>query len=87
MNDQKIKELAEQCWETRQYGPPWFDYRKFTKLLEKELRKKIVKDVCGLLEQTEDDCYHCFEPGERSTEYIDWLNQWRTMLEKHFEVE
>jgi hypothetical protein len=47
----------------------------------------IVKEMCGMMEQTEDDAYHCFEPSERPTEYIEWLNQWRTRFEKHFGVE
>ncbi len=46
----------------------------------------IVKEMCGMMEQAEDDAYHCFEPGERPTEYIAWLNQWRTRFEKHFGV-
>lgn len=47
----------------------------------------IVKEMCGLMEQAEDDCYHCFEPSERPTDYIAWLNQWRTRFEEHFGVE
>lgn len=31
-----IEELALQCWEARSYGPSWFDYRKFAKLIVKE---------------------------------------------------
>jgi hypothetical protein len=46
-----------------------------------------VKEMCGMMEQAEDDAYHCFEPAERPTEYIGWLNQWRTRFEKHFGVE
>jgi hypothetical protein len=39
------------------------------------------------MEQVEDDAYHCFDASERPTEYIAWLNQWRTRFEKHFGVE
>ena len=34
---------------------------------EKDLEKfaeSIVKEMCGLMEQAEDDAYHCFEPSE-----------------------
>ena len=47
----------------------------------------IVKEMCGLLEQAEDDVYHCFEPSERPTEYIEWLRDWQERFEKHFGVE
>jgi len=30
----------------------------------------IVREMCGMMEQAEDDAYHCFEPSERPTEYI-----------------
>jgi hypothetical protein len=35
MNEQ-IKLLEAQCWEARQYGPPWFDAKKFAELIVKE---------------------------------------------------
>lgn len=47
----------------------------------------IVKEMCDMMEQAEDDCYHCFEPSERPTEYISWLNEWRKRFEQHFGVE
>lgn len=47
----------------------------------------IVKEMCGLLEQAEDDVYHCFEPSERPTEYIEWLRDWQERFTKHFGVE
>jgi hypothetical protein len=31
--NEKIKELEEQCWEPKQYGPPWFNSKKFAELL------------------------------------------------------
>lgn len=34
--NKRIKELESQCWEARQYGPPWFDSGKFAELLVKE---------------------------------------------------
>jgi hypothetical protein len=34
--NERIKELESQCWEARQYGPPWFDYKKFAELIVRE---------------------------------------------------
>lgn len=34
--NERIKELDSQCWEARQYGPPWFDSKKFAELLVRE---------------------------------------------------
>ena len=33
MMNERIKELEAQCWEARQYGPPWFDSEKFAELI------------------------------------------------------
>ena len=35
MND-RIKELEQQCWEVRQYNPPWFNATKFAELIVRE---------------------------------------------------
>jgi len=32
----RIKELAEQCWEERKYGPAWFNQEKFAELIVEE---------------------------------------------------
>jgi hypothetical protein len=53
---------------------------------EKKFAELIVREMCGMMEQAEDDAYHCFEPSERPTEYIEWLNQWRTRFENYFGV-
>ncbi len=47
----------------------------------------IVREMCGMMEQAEDDAYHCFEPSERPTEYIEWLRDWQERFTKHFGVE
>ena len=47
----------------------------------------IVREMCGMMEQAEDDAYHCFEPSERPTEYIEWLRDWQERFKKHFGVE
>lgn len=38
MNEQ-IKELEIQCWEPRQYGPAWFNSKKFAELIVRECAK------------------------------------------------
>lgn len=47
----------------------------------------IVKEMCGMMEQAEDDAYHCFDPSERPTEYIEWLRNWQERFTKHFGVD
>lgn len=85
--NERIRELMEQAHvqpSAQQAGqftwthPKQFSIEKFAEL--------IVKEMCGMMEQAEDDCYHCFEPSERPTEYISWLNEWRTRFEQHFGV-
>jgi hypothetical protein len=34
--NERIKEFEAQCWEARQYGPPWFDAKKFAELIVRE---------------------------------------------------
>ena len=34
--NERIKELESQCWEARQYGPPWFNAKKFAELIVEE---------------------------------------------------
>ena len=34
--NERIKELAEQCWEERKYGPTWFNQEKFAELIIEE---------------------------------------------------
>jgi len=40
--NERIRELAEQCWEERKYGPAWFNHEKFAEL--------IVRECCDILE-------------------------------------
>lgn len=40
--NERIKELAAQCWETRKYSPPWFDYEKFAKLILVEVGQHLT---------------------------------------------
>jgi methyl coenzyme M reductase subunit C-like uncharacterized protein (methanogenesis marker protein 7) len=79
VND-NIIELAKQAGckiDTLGYGEG--NLEKFAEL--------IVKEMCGMMEQAEDDAYHCFEPSERPTEYIEWLRDWQERFTKHFGVE
>ncbi len=34
--NERIKQLESQCWEARQYGPPWFNSKKFAELIVRE---------------------------------------------------
>lgn len=43
--NQRIKELAEQCWEPRQYGPAWFNSTKFAELIVQKCAS-IVYQTC-----------------------------------------
>ena len=47
MND-RIKELEQQCWEVRQYNPPWFNATKFAELL--------VRECVGVADDYVKDC-------------------------------
>jgi len=35
--NERIKELEAQCWEPKQYGPPWFNSQKFAELIVREM--------------------------------------------------
>ena len=79
--NERIKELAEQAGlEMCKCGcdMPTRQTAKFAEL--------IVKEMCRLMEQAEDDAYHCFEPAERPTEYIDWLRDWQDRFVKQVGV-
>ena len=91
--NERIRELAEQAggefWQRLEndvvkqdayitFDPP--------ETLEK-FAELIVREMCGMMEQAEDDAYHCFEPSERPTEYIEWLRDWQERFGKHFGVE
>jgi hypothetical protein len=82
--NERIRELAEQAGLNM-----WVNGNNEVEFSENEKRfaELIVREMCGMMEQAEDDAYHCFEPSERPTEYIEWLNQWRTRFKNHFGVE
>ena len=88
--NERIKLLAEQAGlkvESFMTNPPKpFQILGSTEQFEK-FAELIVKEMCGMMEQAEDDAYHCFEPSERPTEYIEWLRDWQERVAKHFGVE
>jgi hypothetical protein len=40
--NERIKELEAQCWEPKQYGPPWFNSQKFAELIVEECLMKAI---------------------------------------------
>ena len=42
---ERIKELEAQCWEARQYGPPWFDAKKFAELIVRECAEFVENEI------------------------------------------
>ena len=56
-------------------------------LFQEKFAELIVREMCGMMDLAEDDAYHCFEPSERPTEYIEWLRDWQERFTKHFGVE
>jgi hypothetical protein len=63
-----------------------YSFTEGREIYNKKFAELIVKEVCGLMEQAEDDAYHCFEPSEQPTEYIEWLQDWQERFTKHFGV-
>jgi hypothetical protein len=86
VND-RIAELKTQCIVREQRGTNAFNSYMVNRFDTEKFAKLIVREMCGLMEQAEDDCYHCFDASERPTEYIEWLRDWQERFEKHFGVE
>ena len=80
--NERIKELATEVGISVEY----LTNTKQITLIE-AFAELIVKEMCDLMEQAEDDAYHCFEPSERPTERIEWLRDWQEKFTKHFGVE
>lgn len=80
--NERIKELALQAgYMEDMFGVGHWDSPECKKLVE-----LIAKEMCGMLEQTEDDLYS-LDASERPMAYIEWLYYWRTRFEKHFGIE
>lgn len=81
--NERINELIKQSYVTvrsqNDRDVTYFSQEKFAEL--------IVREMCGMMEQAEDDAYHCFEPSERPTEYIEWLRDWQERFKKRFGIE
>jgi hypothetical protein len=52
--NERIQELEEQCWEPKQYGPPWFNSKKFAELIvwecvrvmyDNAIERKVPPDI------------------------------------------
>jgi hypothetical protein len=41
--NERINELEEQCWEPKQYGPPWFNSKKFAESIVRECADSALK--------------------------------------------
>lgn len=52
--NERIKELEAQCWEPRQYGPAWFNSKKFAELIVRECAS-LVENFTYLEEMGLDD--------------------------------
>ncbi len=85
--NKRIEDFIKQCTDVVEIVNPdtgithhreFFDKEKFAEL--------IVLEMCRLMEQSEDDAYHCFDPSERPTESIMLLNHWQTTFKQHFGV-
>ncbi len=92
--NERIKELAKQAGGNPNYKafrgyflPPPPDYIDPATVDLGKFAELIVQEMCSIMEQAEDDAYHCFEPSERPTEYIEWLRDWQERFAKHFGVE
>ena len=46
--NERIKGIEQQCWEVRQYNPPWFNATKFAELL--------VRECVGVADDYVKDC-------------------------------
>ena len=50
--NERIRQLAEQCWEERKYGPSWFNQEKFAELIVQECLLAISKTDVTLEEMS-----------------------------------
>jgi hypothetical protein len=86
MTNKRIAELREQAFELcKKYDDDCGSDLVKTDEVFQKFAELIVKEMCGMMEQTEDDLY-AMDPSERPTEYIEWLYYWRTRFEQHFGV-
>ena len=72
--NERIQELEAQCWEPKQYGPPWFNSQKFAELIVAECMN-IVSNQTTL--DTNEDFREGFNHGLKYA----W-----TDIRKHFGI-
>ena len=92
--NERIEELKKQAWEYTMavhdglvVPPPEKPVWPVDEVYDEKFAELIVRECLEMMEQAEDDAYHCFEPSERPTEYIEWLRDWQERFTKHFGVE
>jgi hypothetical protein len=54
--NERIRELESQCWEARQYGPPWFNSQNFAELIVRDCLS--IADRRGAYEVMDDIIKH-----------------------------
>ena len=70
--NERIRELEVQCWEARQYGPPWFNSKKFAELIIQECFQACMNEGASYEEKA--------AGAYQSNLYV-------TAIKKHFGVE
>jgi len=41
--NERIQQLEQQCWEVRQYNPPWFNSTKFAELIVRDTLDQVAE--------------------------------------------
>lgn len=59
--NERIKELESQCWESRQYGPDWFNSTKFAELIVGE-----CMTICEDVAERNDPAIACYYEIKRT---------------------
>jgi hypothetical protein len=75
--NERIKELAKQCWDTRPEGQLHFDNEKFAEL--------IVKECGEFLKEFQVDPIHLQEDWDKGANWV--YGEAGSLLNKHFGVE
>jgi hypothetical protein len=76
--NERLKELEAQCWEPKQYGPPWFNSQKFAELIVRECiaQCEFVANMATLTNN-----------GEMARKTQATAESCAKMIKKHFGVE
>ena len=76
--NERLRELEQQCWEPRKYGPAWFDSEKFAELIVRECIGKC-EFVANMATIT--------NTGEMARKTKATADSCATMIKQHFGVE